>query len=571
MKMSYLKEFIRVYALIEEKKIVYFISIFITCIAYPSLNIIFSFAYKLSINAIEFNHFSLFINTCILFLVAAIIQCLVEPFANYINARAVNDIVCRIKNKVFRHALSLPVSYFEKNRNADTVLRLTLNIDSFEPILRAGIRDVMQTLFLGIGALISMLILSYQLTLAALAFSVLAYLANFAFAKEIRKCSDIQYKCNAGLSQALAVTYETGQTAKAFNREDFLLAKFNESNKNAVSAAFRLAIRGMFKDGLTSLVTNVSRLVILICGLVMVINKQLDIGSVVGIISLQFGLTNMFVSLGGFLTNMQNNLAGANRVFALLDSQTEKSKYSKAIPGNITRNDVITYENVCYSYDNRVPVFDRLSFNIEENRMIAIIGPNGSGKSTLIKLLLGYYEPEGNIAYYQQAMGDYDLSEIRGKISYVSQRAVLLNGSILENIKYGDRDATMEQVIRAAKKANIHDYVMSLKEGYDSFVGEEGIYLSGGQKQRINIARALLKDAPIILFDEATSSIDNEDELDILQTLKKIKGQYTIIIITHRLQSIQDADWIIVLENGKIAGQGAYGHLQKKDCETMLI
>lgn len=565
MKRIYFKELSRVYSFLGNKKLSYFISILITGLAYPSINIIFSFAYKGSINAIEFNNPSLFINICILFLFALFIQCAIEPFANYYNGKLVNKTIYNIRNKVFKHTMNLPISYFEKNHSGDTLLRLTANIDSFEPIYRGSFRDIVQSIFYGVGAFTSMLVLNYKLALVSLFFSINSFIVNNSFS-DVMRCLGVQkQEKNSELAQSFVATYNCGHTARIFCKEDILINQFNYSNKDLFLTSMQITKKEILKSNLSSLVSTSSAMFVLIFGLIMVMNNQLDIGSVVGIVSLQGGLTSMFVSLGGFFANMQGNLTSVNRVFELLDTPVEQSRYDIQKSDISEKGDIISFDKVSFSYDPKKKVLDSLNINIKENKMTTVIGHNGSGKSTFIKLLLGFYQPEGNISFYNKAFGDFTLSEIREKIAYVPQQPVLFNATILENISYGRPNASKDEVIHVARLANIHDYIVSLEYGYETIVGEDGIFLSGGQKQRIAIARALIKDVPIILFDEATSSLDVENEFDIIQSLSHIIDRRTIIVVTHRLNSIQSSNWIVVLSDGKIVEQGDHKSLQKTD------
>ncbi|NSW90282.1 MAG: ABC transporter ATP-binding protein [Firmicutes bacterium] len=565
-KKDYIKELFQVYDLIGNKKIQYFCTIVITGLALPLMQIFFAFAYKRSINAIEYNDYSLFFSACILFFLAIVIQCLIEPIANCYNGCLVNKILFKIRNKVYRHTIELPVSYLEKNHSGDIILRLTGNVDSFEPIFRGAFRDIMQSLFYGGGALISMLVINYKLALCSLFFSIISLIINSSFTKTFRSLGKLKQEQDSILVQSFITTYTCGDTAKMFCKEDILIDSFNSVNKQLTKTSMQIIMKEMIKENLNYIVSNISRMCVLIFGLVMVMKSQTDIGSVVGIITLQDGVTNMFISIGSFFANMQSNLASVARVFELLRTSPEKSRYDVKESSIARDDDIISFENVSFSYDRCRKSLDNISINIKENIMVAIVGPNGSGKSTIIKLLLGFYPPDGKITLCKKAFGEYKLSEIREKISYVSQQPVLFNATVFENISYGKPDAIMEEVIDAAKLANIHDFITSLEDGYQSIVGEDGVTMSIGQKQRIIIARALIKDAPIILFDEATSALDVENEGDIIQTLKNIKGKKTIIIVTHRLSSIQDADLIVVLKDGQIIDKGDHKYLLKNSC-----
>ena len=362
----------------------------------------------------------------------------------------VNEILFNIRNKVYKHTVELPISYFEKNHSGDTILRLTSNVDSFEPIYRGRFRDLMQSIFYGVGALISILILNYKLALCSLLFSILALIVNSLFTNTMRRLGKQRQEQDSELTQSFVTTYTCGHTAKMFCKEDLLINRFNLVNNKLFRTSMQEIMKELHKGNISYIVSNSSKMFILIFGLIMVMNNQLDIGSVVGIISLQDGVTNMFVSIGGFFANIQGNLASVARIFELLDTPVEKSKYNLKATNIAEDDDIISFENVSFSYDQNKKVLDNMLLNIKENKMIAVVGPNGSGKSTLIKLLLGFYPPEGKITLYKKAFGEYTLSEIREKISYVSQQPLLFNATILENISYGKPDATMDEVINAA-------------------------------------------------------------------------------------------------------------------------
>lgn len=446
-KKDYIKELFQVYSLIGNKKIQYFFTIVITGLALPLMQIFFAFAYKKSINAIEFNDYSLFFNACILFFIAIVIQCIIEPIANCYNGCLVNKILFNIRNKVYRHTIELPVSYLEKNHSGDIILRLTGNVDSFEPIFRGAFRDIMQSLFYGVGALISMLILNYKLALCSLLFSIMSLIVNSSFTETFRRLGKLKQEQDSVLTQSFITTYTCGHTAKMFCKEDILIDSFNNANKQLTKTSMQIIMKEMLKENLNYIVSNASRMCVLIFGLVMVMKNQTDVGSVVGIMALQDGVTNMFISIGGFFANMQSNLASVARVFELLQTPPEKSRYDVKASSIAGDDDIISFENVSFSYDQSKKSLDNIFINIKENSMVAIVGPNGSGKSTFIKLLLGFYPPDGKITLCKKAFGEYKLSEIREKISYVSQQPVLFNATVFENISYGKPDATMEEVI----------------------------------------------------------------------------------------------------------------------------
>lgn len=563
MKNGYLKEFIRVISLLSKRKFTYFVTIFVTCFAYPCMNILFSFAYKRAVNAIEFRDSSLLINTCILFLIAIFIQCILEPFANYRNAIIVNKTLFDVRCKLFQHTVNLPVSYFESHHSGDLMLRLSSNIDALEPIYRGSFRDMMQSIFYGVGALISMIVIHIKLAFCALIFSGFTFFANKLFTNRLKQLNDRKQEDYAALNQSFVRSYSAGHTARIFGKVSILLTQFQTANQRLKISVLNIVKKQIEKETLTEVIRCISNLVLFIYGLCLVRSHQSDVGSILAVISLQGGLTGMFTSLGGFFANMQGNLANVRRVFELLDEKVEVQQYSEQSKTSNENGVIISFHHVNFSYDQKKQAIRDINLTIREHEFVAIVGQNGSGKSTLMKLLLGFYQPEGSILFENQSCENHSLSEIRDIIAYVPQKPVLFDDTILENIRYGRPEASEEEVIQAAKMANIHEFILTLENGYETLVGENGAYLSGGQKQRIAIARAFLKNSPIILLDEATSALDANNEAEVMDTILQIVGKRTILMITHRLSTISCANQILFMKEGRIVESGTHNALME--------
>ncbi len=561
---GYFTELFRVYSLLAGRKGSYFITIMVTCMAYPCLNVLFSFAYKNAINAIEFGESRLFFGTGILFFAAIVIQCLLEPLSNYANAVIVNKTLFDTKGKLFGHVSKLPVTYFERNTTGDITLRLSSNIDALEPIYRGNFRDIMQSLFYGIGAFVSMCVLDYRLTGVAVAFSLLAFLVNKSFTDGLKILNDEKMERASQLSHSLVVTCLSAYTAKIYGKRKQLEEQFSDQNNKFRSVSIKTLRKQIKKDTLSGVINNGANIMLLLVGLYLVHRNQTDVGTVVAVMSLQGGLTGMFVSLGGFFANMQGSLANVRRVLELYDEVEEKERYEIASANHINQDTVIALQDVNFAYEKNKKVLSDFNLQVRKNEFVAVVGENGSGKSTLIKILLGFYKADGKISFDGKAYGDYKVSEIRNKIAYVPQNQVLYDDTIFENIRCGRLDATEEEVIEAAKKVNMHDFIQSLDDGYQTVVGRDGAFLSGGQKQRIAIARALLRNANILLLDESTSALDSKNEEEVMETILKLSGECTIVMITHRLNTVKKANKIIFLQDGAIAEEGTFQTLIEK-------
>ena len=269
--------------------------------------------------------------------------------------------------------------------------------------------------------------------------------------------------------------------------------------------------------------------------------------------------------LANLLENMQQSLAGAERVMTILNAESD----IKDKPGAEDLKDVkgdISFENVSFSYVDGIPVLDDISFDCRSGQMLALVGPTGVGKTTITQLISRFYEPQsGRILIDGTDIRDVTIESLRHNISTVLQDTFLFNGTIAENISYARPDATFDEIREAAKAADIDDEIMKMPEGYDTVTGERGVKLSGGQKQRIAIARAILRDAPIIVLDEATAAVDVETEQKIRNAINGITGKKTIIAIAHRLSTIRNADMILVVENGHVVERGTHDELIRMD------
>lgn len=308
--------------------------------------------------------------------------------------------------------------------------------------------------------------------------------------------------------------------------------------------------------------SKMSLFVLISIGGYMAFKGDISFGNILAIFGLQGGVSNMFSNMGSIMNDLQGACSGAERVFEILDEKEENTECGSHI---IEKNgdSAISISNLSFSYDER-DTLSNINIDVKKGEYIAVIGKSGSGKSTLAKLLLGFYSAEsGNIKLFGNSSRELSMNEWRSMISYVSQNPILFDGSVRENILYARQNATEKMIIEAAQKAGAHELIMGLEGGYDYHVGENGSNLSGGQKQRIALARAILKDAEIIIIDEGTSALDKDSEAIVQSSINSLKGKWTIIQIIHNLDMIKEADKIYVIEDGKIVNSGKPNEILK--------
>jgi ATP-binding cassette subfamily B protein/subfamily B ATP-binding cassette protein MsbA len=371
--------------------------------------------------------------------------------------------------------------------------------------------------------------------------------------KEIAEVSAILQDNFSGIKEIKAFTQEEYESKRTLSR----IAAYTRAILRALklSNAFHPSIE---------FVSGLGTVIVIFFGGRLALANQLALEDLVAFLLYLNTFYQPITSFGMINEGIQHALASAERVFEILNEEPEIKDAPDAIEVDRVKGK-IEFRNVSFRYVDDVPVLKNVSFKVNPGEMIALVGPTGVGKTTIANLIPRFYDPDsGQILIDDIDIRKIKLSSLRKQISMVSQDVFLFNGTVKENILYGRPDATDEEVIAAAKAANAHDFIMELPEGYNTRVGERGVKLSGGQKQRISIARALLKDAPILILDEATSSVDTQTEKLIQEALENLMKNRTTIVIAHRLSTIRDADQIIVLKDGEIVEAGRHNELLKK-------
>jgi len=458
----------------------------------------------------------------------------------------------------YGHLQELEISFFEERSTGNLLSILNDDINQLERFLDHGANEVLQvtTTVIVIGA--AFFILAPAVAWMAMLPMPFILWGSFVFqAKLAPRYANVREK--ASLVNARLANNLTGMaTIKSFTAEEYEIDRvtveseqYRRSNRRAIalSAAFIPLIRMVILIGFTAT---------LFLGGIQAANGQLAVGTYSVLVFITQRLLWPLTNLGQTLDQYQRAMASTNRVMNLLDTPIAIRTGATPLPISTVRGDV-QIENITFAYNHQHPVVKELSLHIPAGRTIAIVGSTGSGKSTLVKLLLRFYEiQQGRILLDGKDIQNLNLRDLRRCIGWVSQDVFLFHGSVAENIAYGSFDASMNDIIHAAKLAEAHEFIIRLPNGYDTIVGERGQKLSGGQRQRLAIARALLKDPPILILDEATSAVDNETEAAIQRSLEHITQNRTTIAIAHRLSTIRHADCIYVMEYGKLVEQGKH-------------
>ena len=471
-----------------------------------------------------------------------------------------------MRQELFEHYEELSFSYYSQNNSGQMMSKLVSDLFDISEFAHHGPENLFISLVKIVGSFIFLFLINKKLALPLIVLVILMFLFSFRQNQKMQRTFMENRKKIGDVNASLQDTLSGIRVVQSFTNEEIEKEKFQKSNhaflvskKDNYRCMGEFMSSNLFFQGMMYLIT-------LVFGGWLIAHGKMEAADL-AMYALYIGIFISPIQILVELTEMmQKGLSGFRRFLDVVETEPEIVNAPDAEPLENVKGEV-EYKNVSFHYsDDDTPVLDRVSFKIPAGRSIALVGPSGSGKTTICSLLPRFYDVTGGVITIDgQDVRKLTLESLRSQIGLVQQDVYLFCGSIRENIAYGKPGASMEEIIDAAKKANIHEFIMSLPDGYDSFVGERGTRLSGGQKQRISIARVFLKNPPILILDEATSALDNESERWIQQSLEELAKNRTTITIAHRLSTIQHADKIIVMHHGEIKESGTHQELLAKD------
>jgi len=470
-----------------------------------------------------------------------------------------------MRKEIFSHLQILSFSYFDKVRTGKIMSRIISDLRDITELAHHGPEDVFISIVTLIGAFILLMMTNVYLTLIVFSFIPVMLIYGIKKRKKMAVAFRTVRKKIANVNADLENSISGIRVAKSFTNEDFEMEKFDIGN-NEFRKSREFAFKSMAEmtAGIT-FINNILKVVLLGVGGYFSFKGWLSIGSLVAF----FMYIELFFQpvrrLMMFTQQYESGMAGFERFVEVMNINPEIQEKPNALELKNAKGE-IDVENVSFSYDQKDYVLKGCSLKVPAGKTIALVGPSGGGKTTLCHLIPRFYEiNEGSIKIDGYDIRDLTLESLRKNIGIVQQDVFLFAGTIRDNIAYGRGNATDDEIIEAAQHANIHDFIMSLDEGYETYIGERGVRLSGGQKQRISIARVFLKNPPLLILDEATSALDNETELKIQQSLERLSMGRTSLIIAHRLSTIKHADEILVISRDGIVERGKHEELIQKD------
>lgn len=492
------------------------------------------------------------------------IQSVTSALRYYFFTLAGEKTVKRLRDRLFGQILGQDITFFDQQKTGELIGRLSSDTAVLQNALSVNISMLVRALVQALGGVFMLFLTSAKLTVFIL---IIIPPLGFLAARFGKKVKSISKRAQDALAKSSGVAEEGiggVRTVKAFAQEKFEKDRYH----SRLEASFSLS-KEKIKEvarftNLVSLVGLTAVVFIVWYGGTLVIKGEMSVGTLTSFLLYVITVGFSVGMLGSLYTDFMSAFGASGRIFELLEKETENLD-----AGNPHINEGnIEFKDVHFSYPARpqFPILQGVTFSIAPHETVAVVGPSGAGKSTLVQLLMRFYEASsGQITFDHENSKTFSLKGLRHSIGLVSQEPVLVSESLFENIRYGKPEATMEEVVDAAKKAFAHDFITSFPDGYDTLVGERGVQLSGGQKQRVAIARALLKNPKILILDEATSSLDAESEHLVQKALEDQIGKRATLIIAHRLSTVKRADKILVLEHGKVVQTGTHQELYKQE------
>lgn len=496
---------------------------------------------------------------------------IVYSLLNYLYTFLISTFSSKIKKttrkRIFKHILKTELNQLNKHDHGDLVSRITNDINIMSGNLVSNLLMLLFTPLLALASFIYLLTLYWKMAVFIALLGPLVLIMGAYFGGKMKKYSGEIFSQLGNLNDFLIDSFRGRKNIKVFSLESIFIKKNNELNKDIFSVEMKLNHLGAIFQTSMGVIANLSFIIVMGLGTYFIVQGEITIGILMAFLTLLNYVLQPFTSIGKLLSELSISISATNRVYEILDTPIkEKAIHDSmvSIPKELYNSFEI--ESLHFHYSKDIKIIDNLTIAFPKNKLTAIVGPNGSGKSTLFNLLMNLDDPiSGRILINGISINNIKEEDLRNLISVISQGDDLFKGTLRENIMYGNLNATDEELIKAMKLAAAYDFIQEFPEGLDTVYGQKGVSLSGGQKQRILIARAFIKDAPILLIDEGTSALDSTVDSILQSNIKKLAQEKTIIVVTHKLFNIIDADKIVVIDKGKFIESGNHLTLLKKE------
>ena len=483
----------------------------------------------------------------------------------FLMTNVAQKITYRIRNDIAVKINKLPMKYFDKKTNGEVLSVITNDIDTLSMNLNQSITHIITAICTIIGILVMMFSISWQMTLISLVILPIAGILVTAIVKKSQKYFNRQQDYLGHVNGQVEEVYGGLNIVKVFNAEEKVTKEFEKANDELYHSGWKAQFLSGLMHPVMNFISNVGYVAVAVAGGYLAIRGTITVGNIQSFIQYNKQFTQPINQLAQISNMLQAMMAAAERIFEFLEEPEEVV----TTKGNIDTSKLegnVQFEHVKFGYDPEKTIIKDFNANVKEGQKIAIVGPTGAGKTTMVKLLMRFYDvTDGAILVDGHNVKDFDRGELRKMFGMVLQDTWLFGGTVKENIKYGNEDATDTEVIEAAKAAHVHHFIKTLPKGYNSMINEESTNISAGQKQLLTIARVILADPKILILDEATSSIDTRTEIQIQSAMDNLMKGRTSFVIAHRLSTIKNADLILVMNHGDVIEQGTHEELLAKN------
>ena len=473
-------------------------------------------------------------------------------------------IVYQMRQDVFNKLSILPVKYFDNHQTGDIVSRISYDIDTINASLSTDLLQIATSVITVVGSFIMMLRISPRLIIIFL-FTIPASVIFTKYkTKQVRPLFSKRSRALGAMNGYVEEIISGQKTTKSYHQEETMIARFDQKNEDACDAYYRADYFGSMTGPVVNFINNLSLALVSMFGALLFLFGNLTLGNLSSFVLYSRKFSGPINEVANIIADLQSAMSAAERVFLLIDENPEPEDAPDA-EELIDPQGHVVIQNLRFGYDPEKPIIHDLSLEAKPGSLVAIVGPTGAGKTTIINLLMRFYDPQGgSITIDGHDSMKLTRKSLRKAYSMVLQDTWLFHGTIAENISYGRPNATMEEIVEAAKAAHVHHFIERLPKGYDSVLNEDGVNISQGQKQLLTIARAMLMNSHMLILDEATSNVDTRTEIQIQAAMRELMKNKTCFVIAHRLSTIQHADTILVVQKGDIVEQGKHDELLAK-------
>lgn len=546
---SLLRELNQVFNLLGRGKLPYLVAL-VTCATIdPLYQITFALVNKRLLNAIQAGDSALMLSSIALMGGVLLFHFTLQPLTAYHYEGRLYYPIIAFKLRLLRHIARVPLAWLESSHSGDLMTRISQDVDELDDFYRLHTYDLVSSALWGVGSLVVMVWLSPLMAAIMIVLGLFTAWGNTAFSRRLEEDAHRERTALGLVNQRLTDIIPGLRVIKSFNLGERFAGDYSQANGEWVTTSLGKAQTMSLREALGFLLSTLSFLGGLVAAAYLVALGSLDFGTALAVILLQNGVVTMFANTGSYYGQIRASLVSVRRILEILD-QPEEEQVQTHTGVQEKQASAVLFQNVSFSYPGGPEVLQNFNMVLTRGSRTALAGQSGGGKSTILKLLLGLYRPqEGRIMVEGQDAAAMPLSQLREQVAYVPQDVFLFSETIAENIRLGCPQASDSDVVEAAKQAFAHQFIMALPEGYSTRVGEGGAGLSGGQRQRLAIARAILKDAPILVLDEATSALDSQAEEEVYKALEQLMAGKTVLTVAHRESSLAWADNVQVVES----------------------